>query len=89
MRIANGGQVVAPHDVEKLFEPFRRGVGERLNSDGGGLGLGLSIVRAVAIAHAGELEASALPAGGLAFELRFTSAAGAKPPSGGLETVTA
>ena len=89
LRIANGGRVVALDDVEKLFEPFRRGVGERLNSDGGGLGLGLSIVRAVAIAHAGELEASALPAGGLAFELRFTSAAGATPPNGDLKTVTA
>ena len=89
LRIANGGRVVALDDVEKLFEPFRRGVGERLNSDGGGLGLGLSIVRAVAIAHAGELETSALPAGGLAFELRFTSAAGARPPNGDLKTVTA
>ncbi len=73
LRIANGGCVVAPEDVETLFEPFRRGVGERLGNDAGGLGLGLSIVRAVTIAHAGELEASALPAGGLAFELRFAS----------------
>jgi signal transduction histidine kinase len=87
LRIANGGRVVAPQDVETLFEPFRRGVGERLGSDAGGLGLGLSIVRAVTIAHAGELEASALPAGGLAFELRFASTAGAKPPSGGIEAL--
>jgi signal transduction histidine kinase len=88
LRIANGGRAVAPEEVQKLFEPFRRGVGERLGSDAGGLGLGLSIVRAVAIAHAGEVESQALPEGGLEFELRFTSAAGAKPPSGGLETVT-
>ncbi len=53
----------------------------RLGSDAGGLGLGLSIVRAVAIAHAGEVEARALPEGGLEFELRFTSAAGAEPRS--------
>ncbi len=87
LRIANGGRVVAPEYVERLFEPFRRGVGERLGSDAGGLGLGLSIVRAVTIAHAGELEASALPAGGLAFELRFASATGAKPTTGGIEAL--
>ncbi|MDE3132775.1 MAG: HAMP domain-containing protein [Acidobacteriota bacterium] len=89
LRIANSGQVVAADDVEQLFEPFRRGVGERLRGDAGGLGLGLSIVRAVAVAHAASIEARPLPEGGLEFELRFTSATGAKPPVGGLETVTA
>jgi signal transduction histidine kinase len=89
LRIANGGPLVAPEEVENLFEPFRRGVGERLGSDAGGLGLGLSIIRAVATAHAGEIEARALPGGGLEFELRFTPASGAKPPSGGLEALTA
>jgi signal transduction histidine kinase len=90
LRIANSGDVVAADDVQQLFEPFRRGVGERLGSEAGGLGLGLSIVRAVAIAHAATIEARPLPEGGLEFELRFSSsAASAKPPVGGLETVTA
>jgi signal transduction histidine kinase len=89
MRIANGGEVIDPGHVDELFEPFRRGVGERLGSDGDGLGLGLSIVRAVAVAHGAELEARGLSEGGLEFELRFTSVAGAAPPIGGLETVTA
>jgi signal transduction histidine kinase len=90
LRIANGGEPVAPAGVDQLFEPFRRGVGERLGSDAGGLGLGLSIVRAVAIAHAATIEARPLPEGGLEFELRFSSsAAAAKRPVGGLETVTA
>jgi signal transduction histidine kinase len=82
LRIANGGAVVDPEDLEQLFEPFRRGAGERLGTDAGGLGLGLSIVRAVVVAHGGQVEASALPAGGLAFELRFVSAASAEPASG-------
>jgi signal transduction histidine kinase len=89
MRIANSGEVIGPGPVEELFDPFRRGAGERLGSDGEGLGLGLSIVRAVAIAHGAQIELRALPDGGLEFELRFASAAGAKPPVGGLETVTA
>ena len=57
--------------VDELFEPFRRGVGERLGTRGRGLGLGLSIVRAVAIAHGAQIEARALPDGGLEIELRF------------------
>jgi signal transduction histidine kinase len=89
MRIANSGDVIDPGHVDELFEPFRRGVGERLGSDGDGLGLGLSIVRAVAVAHGAELEARGLSEGGLEFELRFTCVAGAKRPVGGLETVTA
>ena len=81
LRIANGGQIVAPDELQELFEPFRRGVGDRLGTDAGGLGLGLSIVRAVAIAHAAVVGARALPEGGLEFELRFLSAATAKPAS--------
>ncbi|MDE3129707.1 MAG: HAMP domain-containing protein [Acidobacteriota bacterium] len=89
IRIVNGGGVIAPDEVDALFEPFRRGAGERLGGQAGGLGLGLSIVRAVAVAHGAEIDARPQPDGGLEIELRFTSAAGAKPPVGGLETVTA
>ena len=89
VRISNGGALIDPGEVDELFEPFRRGVGDRLGTSGDGLGLGLSIVRAVAVAHGAEIHASGLPDGGLEFELRFTSAGGAKPPVGGLETVSA
>ena len=89
MRIANSGDVIDPGHIDELFEPFRRGVGERLGSDGDGLGLGLSIVRAVAVAHGAELGARGLPDGGLEFELRFTSVAGATTPIGSLTQVTA
>lgn len=89
LRIANSGAVIAPELVEELFEPFRRGAGERLGSDGEGLGLGLSIVRAVAAAHGAQIEARDLPEGGLEFELRFSSATGPQSPVGGLESVPA
>jgi signal transduction histidine kinase len=89
LRIANSGDVVEDDRVPELFEPFRRGAGERVGSRDGGLGLGLSIVRAVAGAHAARIEGRALPDGGLEFELRFTSESSGKPPVGGLETVTA
>ena len=75
--IANGGEVVDPARVE------------RVGGRDGGLGLGLSIVRAVAVAHTARIAGHAPPAGGLEFELRFASDAVAKPPVGGLETATA
>ncbi|GGR34423.1 ATP-binding protein [Streptomyces netropsis] len=63
LTVSNTGPVVAEDEVEGLFEPFRRGAGrERL---GGGVGLGLSIVRSIARAHGGTATAVARPGGGL------------------------
>ncbi|MCL2417815.1 MAG: HAMP domain-containing protein [Conexibacteraceae bacterium] len=75
LRIANGGEAVPADRVPELFEPFRRGSGERVSGRDDGLGLGLSIVRAVASAHSARIEGRALPGGGLEFELRFTPVA--------------
>jgi signal transduction histidine kinase len=61
--VANGGPVVPPEEVDSLFEPFRR-LGGRTRSDRG-VGLGLSIVRAVATAHGGTVHAEARQDGGL------------------------
>ena len=77
LRIGNSGAVLAPDGVDRLFEPFRRLEPDRTAREDG-LGLGLSIVRAVAIAHDGAALARASEAGGLVVEVRLPALSG--PP---------
>lgn len=53
LRIENTGPRVNYENVERMFQPFQR-LG---NARDGALGLGLSIVQAIATAHGGEVEA--------------------------------
>jgi signal transduction histidine kinase len=62
--VENSGPVVDPAEIGQLVRPFRRGGAERTCSDGG-VGLGLSIVVAIAAAHHGSVEFKARPQGGL------------------------
>lgn len=62
--VTNTGQSVPAEAVSSLFEPFRRLNGDR-TSHGGGSGLGLSIVRSIATAHDGTVDARPRPGGGL------------------------
>ncbi|THF65192.1 HAMP domain-containing sensor histidine kinase [Pseudothauera rhizosphaerae] len=57
--IADEGPGVAEGDLERIFQPFQRGAA------GGGHGLGLAIVRRVAEAHGGSVQAANRPGGGL------------------------
>ncbi|BCB85751.1 sensor histidine kinase [Phytohabitans suffuscus] len=64
LTVTNTGPVVPAYEIEALFQPFRRLNRERV--DGGrGFGLGLSIVRAVATAHGGVVQAVPREGGGL------------------------
>jgi len=63
LEVTNSGPVIPRYEVPGLFEPFRRYGTERLYSPGAGLGL--SIVRAVARAHGGDVQAVARDEGGL------------------------
>jgi signal transduction histidine kinase len=70
LTVTNTGPVVAPEDVERLFEPFRR-LGYERASAGEHHGLGLSIVRAVATAHGATVAAQPEPRGGLTIIVSF------------------
>ena len=73
LHVANGGPVIAPSEVDALFEPFRRG-GGRVRTATRGAGLGLSIVRLTVEAHHGRLQAAAPPFGGLALRIELPGA---------------
>lgn len=70
LAVVNSGATVPAGAVERLLEPFARLGGDRIAARDG-LGLGLSIVRAIAAAHDAELTIEPGPAGGLAARLRF------------------
>jgi signal transduction histidine kinase len=70
--VANGGAAIPDESVPSLFEPFWRGT-ERAGSPAGA-GLGLSIVRSVAIAHNGQISAANPAAGGLEVSVLFPAA---------------
>ncbi|MFF2326556.1 MULTISPECIES: sensor histidine kinase [unclassified Streptomyces] len=69
LEVRNTGPVVDAGDIPGLFEPFRRGEGR--DRMGRGSGLGLSIVRSIAVAHAGTVTAVPGPEGGLAVTVRL------------------
>jgi signal transduction histidine kinase len=79
LTVDNIGPPVSPYEVPSLFEPFRRlPTTERLaepttsdTSTSRGAGLGLSIVRSVAHAHGGDVQASPREDGGLTVQVRL------------------
>ena len=79
LSVSNTGPVIAPDQVERLFQPFGRLETTRLSRDG--LGLGLSIVTAIAAAHDADLRARPLPGGGLEVEIQFPQVPH-EPPDG-------
>ena len=70
LSVTNSGQVIPPAEVDRLFQPFQR-LGPRPARRDGGHGLGLSIVRAIAVAHAATITARPRPGGGLAIDVTF------------------
>lgn len=65
LRVQNSGPVIAAGEIPGLFEPFRRLAATEDAAPGRGAGLGLSIVRSVAVAHGGDVHAEPRPEGGL------------------------
>ena len=78
LSVANSGQPIPPAEVDRLFQPFQR-LGPRPARRDGGHGLGLSIVRAIATAHAAAITAWPRPGGGLAIDVTFPPST--RPPA--------
>ena len=70
LSVANDGPVIGAEELDRLQQPFQR-LGPARTSHGDGHGLGLSIVHAIARAHAATLAVRAQVGGGLKVEVRF------------------
>jgi signal transduction histidine kinase len=70
LRVANSGPEVPERMISELFEPFRRIDGER-TATATGVGLGLSIVQAIADLHGATVQARPTDGGGLRVVVRF------------------
>jgi signal transduction histidine kinase len=80
LSVFSSGAPIPPDQVDRLFQPFQRGVSRDRTGGRDGLGLGLSIVTAIAEAHGAWVQAHALPDGGLGIRVGFPLAAPAAPP---------
>jgi two-component system sensor histidine kinase KdpD len=67
--IADRGPGIAKGDRTRIFEPFERG-----GSAKSGTGLGLTIAKAVVVAHGGRMWVSESPSGGAAFTFELPGA---------------
>jgi signal transduction histidine kinase len=70
LRVANTGPDVPATEIERLLQPFQRIAGDRAGARDS-LGLGLSIVVAIARAHHANLRVESRPGGGLDIEVVF------------------
>jgi len=68
--VINTGPVIPAAEVGRLLRPFQR-FGTERTSHSEGLGLGLSIVQAIAQAHGAALTIRPQPGGGLQAEVSF------------------
>jgi signal transduction histidine kinase len=68
--VSNSGPDVPEGMISEIFEPFRRMDGER-TATATGVGLGLSIVRAIADVHGATIDAGPVDGGGLRVRVRF------------------
>ncbi|WLI08609.1 ATP-binding protein [Pseudomonas sp. FP597] len=70
LRVADEGPGVDAAFAEHIFDAFQRGESSRSRAQGGS-GLGLAVVRAIAIAHGGAVTCRSVMNSGTLFELRW------------------
>lgn len=68
LRVIDSGTDLTDEAAARAFERFWRGDRSRARSSGGS-GLGLSVVRAIAVAHGGSVSLIRRPSGGAVFEM--------------------
>ena len=68
--VADDGPGIPPDQRERIFDRFHRTDTARDRASGGA-GLGLAIVRAIVLAHAGRVSAGERPGGGARVELEL------------------
>ncbi len=73
LTVDDDGPGISEADRDRVFDRFVR-LDDARTRDGGGAGLGLSIVRAVVEAHGGDVSFTDSPRGGARVELRFPAA---------------
>jgi signal transduction histidine kinase len=67
VRVADSGIGILPEEIDRIWDRLYRGA----RSTHRGLGLGLSLVKAVLHAHHGEIRVSSTPGAGSVFEIRL------------------
>jgi signal transduction histidine kinase len=70
LRVDDRGPGIPSERIADMMEPFTRGEASR-NRETGGAGLGLTLARAIAEQHGGELVLANRPEGGLRAEIRL------------------
>ncbi len=73
LRVEDNGPGIPPDQIVTMLEPFQRGEASR-NRATGGAGLGLTLARAIAEQHGGELVLANRAEGGLRAEIRLPAA---------------
>jgi signal transduction histidine kinase len=82
--VTNTGPVIPAAAVDRLLQPFQRLSADR-TGHGEGLGLGLSIVQAIAQAHGAALTLRPQPSGGLHAEVSFPAPSSAPATHAGAD----
>jgi signal transduction histidine kinase len=72
LTVQDQGIGIAPEDQQRIFERFGRAVSDRRY---GGFGIGLWLVREIALAHGGRVELESAPGRGSAFVVHLPKAA--------------
>jgi signal transduction histidine kinase len=70
LRVTNTGPPVPGDQIDRLLQPFQR-LNDQRGTDRDSLGLGLSIVAAIAAAHSATLSLHPQPAGGMTVDVAF------------------